>query len=257
MKTKDARIVADKEWVAKMAQSVKDDQSVIMELAQRIESKKKSVKEQVDELIDNASFGKEVMYTEDCLSMTTMAKDLGMSGATKLQNELTNLGIIYFQSGMFHMADKYSGYGLSAYKKYKHPGALDRLYWTQKGRQWLHNLVKRGILMTEPCPPGKHTKPIDQPAKPVIEEIPKATEAKPKDERHQMPKPVRNTEMLMNLIDQMQGYFECIISLAKQCVQENDESYCRLLREDVRSINDSTPLMMRQLENECYKILEA
>lgn len=61
--------------------------------------------------------------------------------------------------------------------------------------------------------------------------------------------------MLLSLIDQMQGYFECVISLARQCVMEDDERGRRLLMGDIRSINDSTPLMMRQLESECYKML--
>lgn len=69
------------------------------------------------------------------------------------------------------------------------------------------------------------------------------------------PKFIRNTEILMNLIEQMKGYFDCVVSLAKECLQENDETSRRLLRGDIRSINDSTPILMRQLESECYKML--
>jgi len=226
----------DKGWYEKVSKSVKEDKSVIEELADRIStkmSKVKPVKEQVDDLIEDANYARDVLKYTTEWSNTTLAKDLGMRSAQELLQELQSLGIVYQDKRkQWVLRARFSGQGLEVYHTNK-KGTY--LRWTQKGRQWLHALVKRGILQISPKP------------------IQTTQEHKPK--MVVMPKPKRNTANLVDLIEQMKACFDCIINLAIECLDENDENWRKVLRDDIRSINDSTPLMMRKFEDECYKVL--
>lgn len=364
-------------WVARMAKAVKEDQSVINELAERINSvKPKSVEQQVTELLEDANYAKEVLKCEYAWSNTIVAKSVGFSSAHAMLEELKEKGVVYQnRKKEWIMKVPYSNHNLVKYKVEKFNGT-DKSYinWTQKGRQWLYELVKRGILQNVPKP-KKDAKPdedavekskarqdkfktskqlareigmreddfevwlhstgiicwetngkvpkliyseegfvekrtrivggheefypvwtpigiewikylmkMDDPhaflrreigqCVPFFEfkmEIQKehlrlcresktknAPKEKPKEISMQRLKSIRtaqDTDMLMNLIEQLKADFECIVELAKDCIQENDEMARRLLRGDIRSINDSTAIMMRRLENECYNVL--
>ena len=113
------------------------------------------VKEQVEDILSDAAYAQMVPNSPVVFTMTGMAKELGMTGAPSLQSELTDLGIIYRQGNVFHLTSEYSGYGLTAYRTHK---GDQLMVWTQKGRVWLHNLVKRGLLMQEPKPRKKYIK---------------------------------------------------------------------------------------------------
>lgn len=235
-----ARLAADSQWLAQMAMAVKEDQRVIKELAERIDKanrKELSVKEQVEALLSDANYAQETLRGNYAWSSTIVAKSLNMVSAQALFEELQALDVCYKNKrNEWVLKERYSGQGLEKYKVVKLNGT-EKCYiqWTQKGRQWLEALVKRGILQTSPKPKKQE----------VAEKKPVQVEKKPDNKK----------QSLLDLIDQMQEMFDCIVSLAKDCLKENDDVDCRLLRGDIRSINDTTTIMMRTLESECYKML--
>lgn len=251
---KNTNIIADGAWIAKMAAAIKEDQSVIAELAERINEtgrKHRPIKEQVEELLDDANYTKEVLKYEMAWSCTKTAKDLGMKSAQELMKELKALGTCYSNKrGEWMLKERYSGQGLEKYRVNK-LGGTEHTYicWTQKGRQWLHALVKRGILQITPKPEPRYKKGA------VAHQINKIEKKRDSTLTPSALKPTRNKEFLLSLINQMQGYFECVVSLAMDCIKENDDIDRRLLREDIRSINDTTSIMMWKLECECYNML--
>lgn len=152
MKNSKHAICGDNDWLVNLAQSVREDKEVIKELARHIEKtdrEHRPVKEQVEDILSDAAYAQMVLNSPVEFTMTGMAKELGMTGAPSLQSELIDLGIIFRQGSVFHLTSEYSGYGLTAYRTHK---GEQLMVWTQKGRVWLHNLLKRGLLIQEPKP---------------------------------------------------------------------------------------------------------
>ena len=114
----------------------------------------------VDDVIDNARYAEEVLKANGkYYNATEMAKLLGAKSAAALNIELQNAGIIYKTNGSWVMAEKYDNGRLSVIKTGVKKGkSYSMLLWTEQGRKWLHNLQRRGIIVTDPVPRKKSKK---------------------------------------------------------------------------------------------------
>ena len=93
-----------------------------------------------------------ILQCPSLLSVTEIAKDYGLS-AKALNKMLHDLGVQFNQSGVWFLYSKYQSYGYTQTKtqNYSRPdgtqGARTHMYWTQKGRLFLYDLLKRrGVL---------------------------------------------------------------------------------------------------------------
>lgn len=103
--------------------------------------------QQIAELKPKATYYDLVLQCSDLLSMTQIAKDYGMS-AKGMNKKLHELGVQFNQSGVWFLYAKYQdkGYTQTKTQNYNKPdgtqGASTHMYWTQKGRLFLYDLLK-------------------------------------------------------------------------------------------------------------------
>ena len=110
--------------------------------------------QQIAELKPKASYYDLILQCSGLLSVTEIAKDYGLS-AKALNKMLHDLGVQFSQSGVWFLYSKYQscGYTQTKTQNYSKPdgtqGARVHTYWTQKGRLFLYDLLKRrGVLPT-------------------------------------------------------------------------------------------------------------
>lgn len=123
-----------------------------LQLALEQEEKLEALRLENKELKPKASYYDLILQCSDLVSVTTIAKDYGMS-SQKLNNILHNLGVQYNQSGIWYLYAKYQDKGYTQTKTQNFPkpdgtqGAKAHTYWTQQGKIFLYNLLKNnGIL---------------------------------------------------------------------------------------------------------------
>ena len=122
------------------------------EARKALEVENKVKDQQIAELKPKASYYDLILQCPSLLSVTEIAKDYGLS-AKALNKMLHDLGVQFSQSGVWFLYSKYQSYGYTQTKtqNYNRPdgtqGARTHMYWTQKGRLFLYDLLKRrGIL---------------------------------------------------------------------------------------------------------------
>ena len=108
--------------------------------------------QQIAELKPKASYYDLILQCSGLLSVTEIAKDYGLS-AKALNKMLHDFGVQFNQSGVWFLYSKYQscGYTQTKTQNYSKPdgtqGARVHTYWTQKGRLFLYDLLKRrGVL---------------------------------------------------------------------------------------------------------------
>lgn len=118
----------------------------------KLELDKTVLTQQIAELKPKASYYDLILQCSGLLSVTEIAKDYGLS-AKALNKMLHDLGIQFNQSGVWFLYSKYQscGYTQTKTQNYAKPdgtqGARVHTYWTQKGRLFLYDLLKRrGVL---------------------------------------------------------------------------------------------------------------
>ena len=143
-----AQIKETKEWVEQLQLEVENQKREFLPV------------QTVDDVIDNARYAEEVLNANGkYYNATEMAKLLGAKSAAALNIELQNAGIIYKTNGSWVMAEKYDNGRLSVIKTGVKKGkSYSMLLWTEQGRKWLHNLQRRGIIVTDPVPRKKSKK---------------------------------------------------------------------------------------------------
>lgn len=124
------------------------------EARKALEVENKVKDQQIAELKPKASYYDLILQCPSLLSVTEIAKDYGLS-AKALNKMLHDLGVQFSQSGVWFLYSKYQSYGYTQTKtqNYNRPdgtqGARTHMYWTQKGRLFLYDLLKRrGVLPT-------------------------------------------------------------------------------------------------------------
>lgn len=111
----------------------------------RLETKVQA--QQIAELQPKATYYDLILQCPSLLSVTEIAKDYGLS-AKGLNKILHDNGIQYSQSGVWFLYAKYQdkGYTSTKTQNYNRPdgtqGSRVHTYWTQKGRLFLHGLLK-------------------------------------------------------------------------------------------------------------------
>ena len=106
-----------------------------LQLALEQEEKLEALRLENKELKPKASYYDLILQCSDLVSVTTIAKDYGMS-PQKLNNILHNLGVQYNQSGIWYLYAKYQdkGYTQTKTQNYNKPdgtqGAKAHTYWT-------------------------------------------------------------------------------------------------------------------------------
>lgn len=122
------------------------------EARKALEVENKVKDQQIAELKPKASYYDLILQCPSLLSVTEIAKDYGLS-AKALNKMLHDFGVQFSQSGVWFLYSKYQSYGYTQTKtqNYSRPdgtqGARTHMYWTQKGRLFLYDLLKRrGVL---------------------------------------------------------------------------------------------------------------
>lgn len=101
----------------------------------------------IEQLQPKATYYDLVLQCKDAVSTTTIAKDFGMS-ARKLNALLNTWGVQFCQSGRWFLYSKYEGFGYATSKTSTFTNsngeikAKTAMYWTQKGRMFLYELLK-------------------------------------------------------------------------------------------------------------------
>lgn len=84
----------------------------------------------------------DTLASTDCLTTTQVADDLGIS-ARALNQQLSNAGIQYFQSGSWHLRGKYREWQLASTRTYNYikgdgsTGTKVNLVWNQRGKRFI------------------------------------------------------------------------------------------------------------------------
>ena len=84
----------------------------------------------------------DTLASTDCLTTTQVADDLGIS-ARALNQQLSNAGIQYFQSGSWHLMGKYREWQLASTRTYNYikgdgsTGTKVNLVWNQRGKRFI------------------------------------------------------------------------------------------------------------------------
>ena len=108
--------------------------------------------QQILELQPKASYYDLILQCKDLLSMTVIAKDYGKS-AEWMNKKLHELGVQFKQSGVWLLYQKYADKGYTQTKTQNYPktdgtqGVKIHMYWSQKGRLFLYNLLKNNGIM--------------------------------------------------------------------------------------------------------------
>ena len=129
--------------IIQMATKLKEER----EARKALEIENKVQSQQIAELTPKATYYDLILQCKDLLSMTEIAKDYGKSakGMNKLLNEF---GIQYKQGGVWFLYAKYQDKGYTETKTQNYPkpdgtqGSRVHMYWTQKGRLFLYDLLK-------------------------------------------------------------------------------------------------------------------
>ena len=136
--------------IIQMATKLKEER----EARKALEIENKVQSQQIAELQPKATYYDLILQCKDLLSMTEIAKDYGKS-AKGMNSMLNDFGIQYKQGGVWFLYAKYQdkGYTQTKTQNYNRPdgtqGSRVHMYWTQKGRLFLYDLLKsEGILPT-------------------------------------------------------------------------------------------------------------
>lgn len=102
----------------------------------------------IEELQPKASYYDMILQCKDLIATTVIAKDYGMS-AKGFNTMLHELGVQFYQGGVWVLYSKYQGNGYLKTKTHNYADAdgvqhsREHSYWTQKGRLFLYELLKQ------------------------------------------------------------------------------------------------------------------
>lgn len=112
---------------------------------EQLQTKNLTLQQQNKELQPKASYYDLVLHSDKLLSVSKISKDYGM-GPASLNKKLHELNVQYKQGGVWLLYAKYQDKGYTMTKTFADNGHV-HTYWTQKGRLFIYELLKRnGIL---------------------------------------------------------------------------------------------------------------
>ena len=136
-------IIASGLIAAKAALSRKEQR--VRELEAQTEQQAQTIGIQQKELTIAApkvKYYDDTLASTDCLTTTQVADDLGIS-ARALNQQLSNAGIQYFQSGSWHLKGKFREWQLASTRTYNYikgdgsTGTKVNLVWNQRGKRFI------------------------------------------------------------------------------------------------------------------------
>ena len=126
-------------------ETLKRNEQRVRELEAQTEQQAQTIGIQQKELTVAApkvKYYDDTLASTDCLTTTQVADDLGIS-ARALNQQLSNAGIQYFQSGSWHLNGKYREWQLASTRTYKYikgdgsTGTKVNLVWNQRGKRFI------------------------------------------------------------------------------------------------------------------------
>lgn len=135
---------------AKTAEEILSNPDFIIELAQQVKAARAQIEvlnTQVAELQTRASYCDVVLQCKELVTTSVIAKDYGYS-AKAFNKLLHELGVQFRQSDIWLLYQEYAAQGWSQTKTHVYydedgkPHSKPHMYWTQKGRLGLYELLK-------------------------------------------------------------------------------------------------------------------
>jgi len=126
-------------------ETIKRNEQRVRELEVQTEQQAQTIGIQQKELTVAApkvKYYDDTLASTDCLTTTQVADDLGIS-ARALNQQLSNAGIQYFQSGSWHLKGKYREWQLASTRTYNYikgdgsTGTKVNLVWNQRGKRFI------------------------------------------------------------------------------------------------------------------------
>lgn len=126
-------------------ETLKRNEQRVRELEAQTEQQAQTIGIQQKELTVAApkvKYYDDTLASTDCLTTTQVADDLGIS-ARALNQQLSNAGIQYFQSGSWHLKGKYRKWQLASTRTYNYikgdgsTGTKVNLVWNQRGKRFI------------------------------------------------------------------------------------------------------------------------
>lgn len=138
------KILYNPDFIIKLAEQVKQAQ---MERDQ-FKALAAAREETIRELQPKADYCALILQSDEAISMRTIADDYGLS-AQKFNNYLQTLGIIFKagKSWLVKQAYRGRGYTIKITTPLKDNHSVTNTYWTQKGRMFLYNVLKKHGLI--------------------------------------------------------------------------------------------------------------
>lgn len=124
------------------------DEQLMARALQLVKTTLDTRNQQIALLLPKAEYAEQVLTSVSCLTVTQIAKEMGMV-AHELNTLLCELGIQYKQSGQYLLYAPYVRKGLAQNRTiefYLNDGTLftyTYLVWTERGRYFIHKLLKR------------------------------------------------------------------------------------------------------------------
>lgn len=195
--------------------------------------------------------------TKGVYSTTQMAKELGMSSAQKLYEELRDTGIVFNQGYEWMLTSPYSTYQLTEVTTRIVKGKyIRRLLWSERGRRFLLALKDKNVICTFPKP--KIPKSIEAPTKEKPKEEAKVVDEVKTTEVVNQPEQVAKVEVgvkpvnpLVKKAETLKDEIHCLLSL----INEVGSGEKTLLMGDIMTISTTINEHVSSLAFEAYKTL--
>lgn len=136
----DDRVARAKRWI--------EEQEKLKELQTTV----KAQQEEISVMQPKATYYDMILKSQTAIKVTIIAKDYGES-AQWLNKKLAEKGVQYKQGKTWFLYQQYAGCGYTVTKTSDHKGKTGEvetdvhMYWTQKGRKFIYDLLKEdGIL---------------------------------------------------------------------------------------------------------------
>lgn len=144
--------MTEDELVLKAMQVMQNKLKRLEDTTKRLETENRQQFQLIGELKPKADYTDKILQNKGLVTITAIAKDYGMSGE-KMNEKLHELGVQYKQSGQWLLYSKYHDNG------YTHSETIDLTHkdgskfikmstkWTQKGRLFLYELLKKNEIL--------------------------------------------------------------------------------------------------------------
>ena len=139
-------VLVAQQTLAKREQRIRELEAQTELQASTIDAQKRELTAQAPK----AEYYDKTLASTDCITTTQVADDLGMS-AKALNAKLRENGIIYHQSGQWHLTAKFKAWNLHGTRTYSYTkedgttGTKQTLVWNQRGKRFILAMYRNGF----------------------------------------------------------------------------------------------------------------